>query len=198
MRKDLTEVAVVVDRSGSMEAIREDAIGSFNAFLAQQKAGDGELRLTLVLFNHEVETPYFAAPVAAVPPLDAASYVPGGTTALLDAMGRTIDELGARLAATPEAERPGKVLVAVLTDGLENASRDYTLRQVRHRVRRQREKYGWEFFFLAANQDAVLEGGRLAIPAADAVAFTATSSGVHEASRRLGEKVHSVRSKLVH
>ena len=197
MRNDLTEVAVVMDRSGSMEEIRQDAMGSFNAFLAGQKSGEGELRLTLVLFNHEMETVYAAVPVATVPPLDEASYVPGGTTALHDAMGRTIDELGARLAATPEAERPGKVTVAILTDGRENASHDYTLRQVRHRVRRQREKYGWQFVFLAAGQDAVLEGGKLAIPAADAISFQATSAGIHEAASELSERVTRRRRTVV-
>lgn len=197
MREDLTEVAVVLDRSGSMEEIRSDAMGSFNAFLARQKSGAGELRLTLVLFNHELETAYAAVPIATVPPLDEATYVPGGSTAMLDALGRTIDELGARLAATPEAERPGKVLVAVITDGLENASRDYSFRQVRHRVRRQREKYDWEFLFLAANQDAVLEGAKIAIPAADAVHFSATASGVHEAGGTLSARVTRRRSSPV-
>ncbi|KAB2963847.1 MAG: VWA domain-containing protein [Thermoanaerobaculia bacterium] len=197
MREDLTEVAVIVDRSGSMEAIRSDAIGGFNSFLAEQKKGAGELRITVVLFNHEIETIHARVPVAGVPPLDPSTYLPSGTTALHDAFGRTIDELGQRLAATPEPERPGRVMVAVLTDGLENASRDYTLRQIRQRVRRQREKYGWEFVFLAAGQDAVLEGAKLAIPAADAIAFDATSEGIRGATAALSARVSRRRGTVV-
>lgn len=188
MREDLTEVAVVLDRSGSMEAIRSDAIGGFNAFLADQKKDEDELRLTLVLFNHEIDTIHARVPVAEVPPLDEATYVPAGTTALLDAVGRTVDELGERLAATPEAERPGQVVVAILTDGLENASRDYTPAQIRDRIRHQQADYGWEFLFLAAGQDAVVEGGNLDIPAGNAIAFEASPAGIREASSRLSDE----------
>jgi hypothetical protein len=188
MREDLTEVAVVLDRSGSMEAIRSDAIGGFNAFLASQRKDEGELRLTLVLFNHNVETVHARVPIAEVPPLDEATYVPAGMTALLDAVGRTVDELGERLAATPESERPAQVIVAILTDGLENSSCDYTPARIRQRIRRQRERYGWEFLFLAAGQDAVVEGGKLDIPAADAIAFEATPEGILEASACLSEE----------
>lgn len=189
MREDLTEIAVVIDRSGSMEAIRTDAIGGFNAFLAQQQAEPGELRMTIVLFNHEIETIHARLPAAEVPPLDERSYVPSGTTALHDAFGRTIDELGQRLAATPEPERPGQVIVALLTDGMENASRDYSLQQIRQRVQRQQEKYGWVFLFLAAGQDAVLEGEKLAIPAEQAFRFAPTAQGVREAHAILSAEV---------
>jgi len=189
MREDLTEVAVVIDRSGSMEAIRTDAIGGFNAFLAQQQTEPGELRMTIVLFNHEIETIHARVPVAEVKPLDERSYVPSGTTALHDAFGRTIDELGQRLSATPEPERPGQVIVALLTDGLENASRDYTLKQIRQRVKRQQERYGWVFLFLAAGQDAVLEGEKLAIPAEQAFSFAPTSQGIREAHEVLSAEV---------
>jgi len=194
MREDLTEVAVVLDRSGSMEAIRSDAIGGFNAFLAGQKAEPGELRMTVVLFNHEIETIHARVPVVEVPALDERSYVPSGTTALLDAFGRTIDELGGRLAALPESERPAQVIVALLTDGLENASRDYTLGQVRRRVRHQQTKYGWVFLFLAAGQDAVLESAKLDIPAHQAFSFAHTAQGIREAHDRLNEEI-SARKK---
>ena len=189
MREDLTELAVVMDRSGSMEAIREDAIGGFNSFLAGQKQDPGELKMTLVLFNHEIATLHAGVPLAEVPNLDGTTYVPEGTTALLDAVGRTIDDLGKRLAATPEPERPGKVIVAILTDGLENASTDYDYDQIRKRVRHQTKTYGWEFLFLAANQDAVLGGARLAIEAPASLAFAATPEGFREASSKLDQEV---------
>jgi len=181
MRKELTEIVCVVDRSGSMGAMRREAIGGFNAFLSAQKAEPGEAVLTLVLFDHEYELVHDAVPIAQVPPLDGETYEPRGTTALLDAVGRTIDDVGRRLAGTPEPQRPDKVIVAILTDGLENASQDYTHRKVAKMIAHQREKYSWEFVFLAANQDAIATAARMSIDAADAIGFAGTAEGVRDA-----------------
>jgi uncharacterized protein YegL len=188
MRADLTEIAFVLDRSGSMQAIAGDAIGGFNAFLAQQQAERGAARLTLVLFDHEYLVAAEHVEIGAVAPLDERSYVPRGMTALLDAVGRTVDAVGVRLAQTPEEERPAKVIVAILTDGLENASREYGYGRVAEMIRHQQEKYGWEFVFLAANQDAMAAAGKLAIRAQDAVAFEATGAGVRMAMARVSEE----------
>ena len=195
MRPDLTEIAFVLDRSGSMNPIAGDAIGGFNTFLAAQQALPGEARLTLVLFDHEYLVPHTSAAMSAVTPLDAATYVPRGMTALLDAVGRTIDDLGARLAALPEEERPAKVIVAILTDGQENASRDYTFAKVSAMIKHQQEKYSWEFIFLAANQDAIAAAGALSIAPKDAIAFQHTGQGIRDAHMRLSEQVAFRRSR---
>ena len=195
MRSDLTEIAFVLDRSGSMNPIAGDAIGGFNTFLAAQQAHPGAARLTLVLFDHEYLVPHRGVEIGVVPPLDAATYVPRGMTALLDAVGRTIDDLGERLAAMPEEERPGKVIVAILTDGQENASRDYTFAKVSAMIKHQQEKYSWEFIFLAANQDAIAAAGALSIAPKDAIAFQATGQGVRQAHMHLSEQVALRRSR---
>ena len=124
MRSDLTEIAFVLDRSGSMNPIAADAIGGFNTFLASQQSLPGEARLTLVLFDHEYLVTHNNVDIRSVPPLHSAAYLPRGMTALLDAVGRTIDDVGARLATTPEEQRPAKMIVAILTDGQATASRD--------------------------------------------------------------------------
>jgi hypothetical protein len=194
MRPDLTEIAFVLDRSGSMHSIAGDAIGGFNTFLAQQQAQPGAARLTLVLFDHEYLVAHDNVDIHSVPLLDDHTYVPRGMTALYDAVGRTIDAAGIRLSTTPEAERPGKVIVAILTDGMENASRDYNNRRVADMIRHQQEKYSWEFIFLAANQDAMATAGTLAIQAKDAIAFDATGPGVRMAMARVSEETSRRRS----
>jgi hypothetical protein len=194
MRTDLTEIAFVLDRSGSMNAIAGDAIGGFNTFLTQQQALPGEARLTLVLFDHEYLVVQDNAGIHGVAPLDDKSYVPRGMTALLDAVGRTVDTMGQRLAATPEAQRPGQVILAILTDGMENASRDYTYARLSEMIRHQQEKYNWEFIFLAANQDAIAAAGALSIQAKDAIAFDATGQGVRLAMARMSEETTRRRS----
>ncbi len=181
MNQNLAEIVCILDRSGSMEAIRTDAIGSFNSFLAEQKKHPGQAALTLVLFNQRCEMVRDHVDLQEVLPLDEQTYVPGGVTALLDAIGRTIDEVGRHLKRLREEDRPGKVIVSILTDGLENASREYGQAQVSAMIRHQQEKYGWEFLFLAANQDAIATASTLSIPAQDAYTFEASSEGIKEA-----------------
>ncbi len=163
MKSDLTEIAFVLDRSGSMQSIAPIAIRGFNDFLTAHQTAPGQARLTLVLFDDEYLVSAASLPVAEVVPLDETTFVPRGCTALLDAIGRTIDELGERLSRMSEAERPGAVIVAILTDGLENASSDYKLKDVASRIRHQRETYKWEFLFLGANQDAIATAARMNI-----------------------------------
>lgn len=186
MKENLAEIVCVVDRSGSMAGIREDAVGGFNAFLESQKKHPGEARLTLVLFDHEYGLLHEGVDMQNVPPLDGDTYVPRGMTALLDAIGRTVDDVGKRLAATPESERPAKVIVSILTDGLENASRDYGNLRVAAMIEHQREKYNWEFIFLAANQDAFATAERLSIRREDAIPYEASSEGIREAHAVMG------------
>jgi uncharacterized protein YegL len=189
MKEQLSDIICIVDRSGSMAQITSDAIGGFNTFLQAQKEEPGEARLSLVLFDHEYLLVHDAVPIATVPPLTGETYVPRGTTALLDAIGRTIAAVGERLAATPEPERPGKVIVAILTDGLENASREYTHERISEMIRHQREEYAWEFVFLAANQDAIAAAVSLSINAKDAYSFDASADGIVAAYARMSEEV---------
>jgi hypothetical protein len=195
MRSDLSEIICIVDRSGSMESIRGDAMGGYNAFLAGQKAHPGRARFTLVLFDHEFLLVHDGVDIDGVPPLDQRSYVPRGSTALLDAIGRTIDDAGARLARTPEAERPGKVIVAILTDGMENASRTYSRERVSDMISHQQSKYSWEFIFLAANQDAISTAQTLSIDASSAISFAASGAGVRSAFAAMETEVSARRNR---
>ena len=193
MNQTLTEIAFVLDRSGSMSSVAESAVAGFNEFLRDQQTAPGEARFTLVLFDDEYLLPACAMPVAQMRLLDAATYVPRGSTALLDAIGRTVDELGARLAATPEAERPGKVIVAILTDGYENASQRYTQRDLATRIRHQRDVYGWQFLFLGANQDAIATAAAMNIGAQDAATFQADAAGAKASFKSTSRKASAHR-----
>ena len=149
----------------------KEAIGGFNGFLESHQKVSGDAKLRLVLFDHEYIVAHDGRLIKDVPKLDDHSYVPRGTTALLDAIGRTINTIGERLDKTSEPERPGKVIVAILTDGLENASQEFSRRQIHEMITHQREVYNWEFIFLGANQDAIHAGAQIGIPAANAVTF---------------------------
>jgi Mg-chelatase subunit ChlD len=192
--KHATDITVVLDRSGSMEQIKSDAIGAFNEFLSDQKHRPGECHLALVQFDHEYEVVYGGQPIANVPRLTTETYKPRGSTALLDAIGRTIDATGARLSALSEAERPDQVVLVILTDGLENASTDYSRERVFAMIQTQRDIYGWTFLFLAANQDAIAVGGAMGIGAAHSLDFQATGGGVRAAVRSLSRAVSDLRA----
>ena len=193
MKNHYSEIAFVLDRSGSMESCREAAIEGFNSFLQEQQRTEGLAKLTLILFDDEYLVPIDALPVAEILPLDNDSYVPRGSTALLDAIGRTIDELGARLAALPEQDRPMQVIVAILTDGLENSSQNYTWQQIADVIKQQSEQYRWTFLFLGANQDAIATAAQMNITAANAAAYVADAAGLHASSSSLTRKVRALR-----
>ena len=189
----LTEIAFVLDRSGSMSAVAQSAAAGFNEFLRDQQAAPGQARFTLVLFDDEYLVPAAAVPIAEMVPLDAGTYVPRGSTALLDAIGRTVDDLGRRLAATPAPERPAKVIVAILTDGYENASHRYSQQDIARRIRHQRDKYGWEFLFLGANQDAIATAAGMNIAAANAATFQADAAGARASFKSSSRKAAAMR-----
>ena len=197
MNKNLTEIVCVIDRSGSMMSIKDDAIGGFNGFIEAQKKVKGEAKLTLALFNHQYELVYNGVALDEVK-LDDENFVPRGTTALLDAIGRTVDDVGARLAATNEAERPAQVIVAILTDGQENASKDYSQARIAEIIEHQQEQYQWEFIFLAANQDAFSTGRQLKMRQSNVANFSADSAGVAMAMKRTNEQVTRLRNKSRH
>jgi uncharacterized protein YegL len=150
-KPNTTELVVILDRSGSMAKVVADMEGGFNQFMADQRKASGECRVTLVRFDSEYEVAYESAPVALVPPL---KLEPRGSTSLLDAIGRTINDTGRRLRAMPEHERPSKVLFLIITDGEENSSTEFRRDTIAQMTQHQRDKYQWEFVYLGANQDA--------------------------------------------
>ena len=172
-RSDLTHLYVLLDRSGSMQSIKDDIVGGFAAFVAEQQQADGECRMTLARFDNEYEPVFADQPIAQVGPL---VLEPRGSTALLDSMGRLVVDAGARLAALPEDERPGTVVVAVMTDGLENASREWTHAAIKALVDQQTHTYGWQFLYMGADQDAIEVGKELGIAADHAMTWTRGSA----------------------
>ncbi|HXA08377.1 MAG TPA: hypothetical protein VNW28_00250 [Chthoniobacterales bacterium] len=193
MNNNYTEIAFVLDRSGSMESCREAAMDGFNLFLHEQQQTEDLVKLTLVLFDDEYLVPINGLPVAEIIPLNDENYVPRGSTALLDAIGQTVDELGARLAATPEPDRPGQVIVAILTDGLENSSQSYTWQKIARAIKQQTEQYRWTFLFLGANQDAIATAAQMNIASANAATYVADSAGLRASSKSLTRKVRGIR-----
>ena len=177
MNGNLTEIVFLLDRSGSMSGLENDTIGGFNGFVKKQ-AEIGPTNLTTVLFDDQYEILHSGID-AKNAVLTEKEYFTRGSTALLDAVGKTIDEVGMRLAATPEAQRPGKVIVVITTDGLENASRQYGYEQVKAMITRQSEQYRWEFIFMGANIDAAQEGQKLGIRLDRSFNYEATSYGVN-------------------
>ena len=193
MNMDLVEIACVVDRSGSMASIATDAIGGFNTFLASQKAQPDSTRFTLVLFDNEYQVVHNGTPIRLVEDLTSTTFIPRGSTALLDAIGKTMDDMGARLSQTTEQERPGKVILAILTDGEENSSEVYTSEKVERMLRHQQEKYQWEVLFLAANQDAIMAAKKLAIPSENAFNFYPSPKGIQMAFSALSDDINQRR-----
>lgn len=178
MNKNLTHLAFIIDASGSMAPLQSDTIGGFNRILHEQRQASGESHVTLVTFNAFTREVFTDIDAKHVRDLSTDSYVPAGGTALIDAMGETIDRLGRLFAATPEAERPGKVLITIITDGAENSSREYTLDQIKKTVERQRREYSWELVFLGANIDAFAAAQSYGINTQNAYAFASSKQGL--------------------
>lgn len=194
-----TEIAFILDRSGSMESMTHAAISGFNEFLqAQQATRDDQgnplpATFTLILFDHEYLPIHSRAPIQAAEPLTLETYQPRGSTALLDAIGRTIDYIGAELAATPMVERPSKVIIAILTDGQENASEHFTMADINQRITHQTEKFQWEFLFLGANQDAIATAAQMGIHAHNSATFVADADDLQASNLAFACKVSAKR-----
>lgn len=186
-----TLIAVLLDRSGSMESIKSDSEGGFNALMADQRNEPGEARVTLAQFDTEYEVVYANRPIADVGRLE---LQPRGMTALLDSVGRLVTDVGAELAALPEPERPGKVIVVVVTDGLENSSREWSVDAVKKVIKRQQDEYSWEFIFLGANMDAVEVGRQMGFAADRSMTYAASSAGVASSYSAKSKLISRVRS----
>lgn len=176
MNENLTELVFILDRSGSMCGMEEDTIGGFNSMLDKQKKEPGDALVTTVLFDNEYETMHDRAPLQCVRAMTANDYSARGSTALLDAVGRAISLIRIAQKHTPEAERPGKTVVVIITDGYENSSREYSIEQVREMISKQ-TGLGWEFLFLGANMDAVQAAGRMNIRADRAATYRPDGAG---------------------
>ena len=163
MKKDLTEIIFILDRSGSMGSLTEDTIGGYNSYIESQKKEKGEALVTTVLFDDEYEILNNGVNIKELKPLTNKEYFARGMTALLDAIGKTITDVGVRLNNTPEEERPEKVIMVITTDGKENASKEYSRTRIKEMIEEQTNKYSWQFIFLGANIDAVAEAESIGI-----------------------------------
>ena len=193
MNTSLTELVFILDRSGSMGGLESDTIGGLNSMLAKQQAEPGECRMTTVLFDNEYEVLHDRIDIKAVSPITEREYFVRGSTALLDAVGKTINKIGGVQKNTAEEYRAAKVLFIITTDGMENASREYTSDQIKTLIERQKSDYGWEFIFLGANIDAASVAGRFGIDKSRAQNFHNDSEGVALNYRVLSKTVSSLR-----
>ena len=192
MKKGLTEMVFILDRSGSMAGLESDTIGGFNGMLNSQRQVEGEAVVTTVLFDDQYELLHDRIPLDGVASMTDKQYYVRGCTALLDAMGRTIQKIANVQNNTAEAMRAEKVIFVITTDGLENASREYGYPQIRQMIQ-AKQKEGWEFIFLGANMDAVSEGAKMGIRADRAATYSCDSIGVQANYKAVEEFVTHTR-----
>lgn len=193
MKKGLTELVFILDKSGSMSGLESDTIGGFNSMLQKQRELEGECRITTVLFDNNYELLHDRIDIRAVSPMTEKEYQVGGSTALLDAIGRTIRKLAGVQKNTAEGYRAENVMFVIITDGQENASREYSSQRVKKMIEEEKEKYGWEFVFLGANIDAVETAGRFGIAPDRAVDYVPDGSGTALNFRMMSEAVAAFR-----
>ncbi len=189
MKKDLTELVFILDRSGSMAGLESDTIGGFNSMLEKQRNVAGACNITTVLFDNAYELLHDRIDIRAVSPMTDKDYYVRGSTALLDAIGLTINKLAAVQKNTAEDYRAEKVIFVIITDGYENASREFTAEKVRTMIQREKNQYGWEFIFLGANIDAVETARHFGISANRAVDYVPDGKGTRLNYQAMGETV---------
>ena len=194
MKKNLTELVFILDRSGSMSGLEADTIGGFNAMIEKQKKEAGEALVSTILFDNDSQVIHDRVPLDRVPALTEREYFVRGCTALLDAVGGAIHHIGNVHKYAREEDRPEKTLFVITTDGMENASSRYTYDKVRSMIRHEKEKYGWEFLFLGANIDAAREAARFGIDADRAANYHADHQGTSVIYEAVSEAVCQVRS----
>lgn len=194
MKKGLTELVFILDRSGSMGGLESDTIGGFNGMIEKQKKQDGEANVTTVLFDDKYDLVHDRFPIQAIKPLTEKEYYVRGCTALLDAVGRTIHKMINIQKNFPEDMKAEKVIFVITTDGLENASREFGYEEIRRMIERQKEQYGWEFLFLGANMDAVAEARKFGIAADRSVTFENDSQGVAMNYRVVEQAISNMRA----
>ena len=197
MKSDLTELVFILDRSGSMGGLESDTVGGFNSMLDKQRREPGECRLTTVLFDQEYEVLHDRLDLKAVSPITEKEYFVRGSTALLDAIGKTIRKIDGVQKLTAEGYRADKVLFVITTDGMENASREYTYEQIKSMVGKRQKEHGWEFIFLGADIDAVETGGRMGIARGRAKNYRKDGGGIRKNYDVLNAVVQKFRCEAV-
>ena len=194
MKKNLTELVFILDMSGSMAALTSDTIGGYNSLLEKQKGEEGEALVSTVLFNNGCNVIHDRVDIRNVEPMTRREYCPSGCTALLDALGSAIHHIGNVHKYARKEDVPEHTLFVITTDGMENASQRYSADKVRQMIKRQQEKYGWEFLFLGANIDALETAERFGIDRERAVQFHNDAQGVEVNYRVISDTVSNVRS----
>lgn len=194
MKNGLTEIVFILDRSGSMGGLEADTIGGYNSLIEKQKKEEGEAYISTVLFDDKVEILHNRVSLDAVKPMTDKEYYVRGCTALLDAVGDAIHHIGNVHKYARDEDRPEKTLFIITTDGQENSSRKYSYERVQHMVKRQQERFGWEFLFLGANIDAVCEAGKFGIRADRAVNYECDRVGTEINYQALSKAVSRVRA----
>ena len=193
MKKNLTELVFILDRSGSMAGLENDTIGGFNAMIEKQRTEPGEAIVSTVLFDNEREVIHDRVDIQKIAPMTREEYYVRGCTALLDAVGYAIAHIGNVHKYAREEDRPEKTLFVITTDGFENASHIYSYGRLKAMIERQKERYGWEFLFLGANIDAAKEAARFGIGADRAANYHADSKGTHVIYETVSEAITQVR-----
>ena len=194
MKKDLTELVFILEKSGSMSGLEDDTIGGFNSMIEKQKGEPGQALVSTVLFNNESNVVHDRQDILDIAPMTRKDYFVSGTTALLDAVGGAIHHIGNVHRYIRKEDVPEHTLFIITTDGMENASHKYTKEKVRQMIERQKSKYGWEFIFLGANIDAVSAAGDIGIEEKFAVSYKSDPRGTKLNYEVLGEAVSNVRS----
>ena len=195
MKKDLTELVFILDKSGSMSGLESDTIGGYNAMLKKQQEQPGEAIVTTVLFDDKYELLHDRINIKGIKPITDKEYFVEGCTALLDAIGKTIRKIDNAQKHTSEEERAEKVMFVITTDGMENASQEYSYDKVKTMVEKQKKEYGWEFIFLGANIDAAETAGRFGISADRAANYHADSEGTNLNFAVVSDAVSHIRAK---
>ena len=190
--KDLTDITFILDRSGSMQDLKSDVIGGFAQFVEEQQKVGGNAVLSLVQFDDQYESVFSSMPIANVSPK--LNFQPRGMTALRDAVGRTVNAIGNRLANLPESERPSKVIIAIFTDGYENASHEFSQQQIKDMIEHQQGKYQWKFLFLGANIDSFAAAQSYGISSLTMTNYKPSSLGMRSAIGAMCSYTSSVRS----
>ena len=194
MKKNLTELVFILDRSGSMAGLEKDTIGGFNSMITKQRREPGEAYVSTVLFDNHREVIHDRVDIQKVEPMTQEQYYVRGSTALLDAVGNSIRHIANVHKYAREEDRPEKTLFIITTDGMENASREYDYEKVRRMIEHEKEKYGWEFIFLGANIDAAKEAARFGIDESRAANYHADSKGTAVIYEAMSEVVGNVRA----
>ena len=194
MKKGLTEIVFILDRSGSVGGLESDTIGGYNSLIEKQKKEEGEAYISTVLFDDVCEVLHDRVSLDEIKPMTDKEYFVRGCTALLDAIGGAIKHIGNVHKYAREEDRPEKTLFIITTDGQENSSKQYNYEKIKRMVERQKEKHGWEFLFLGANIDAVAEAGRIGIKANRAANYHCDSEGTAANYKVLNEAVSAVRN----